>query len=154
MQENRYKFIPLENTPLPATCVSCNLPATQQRLLVDTGTSLDFFGAVLLCGTCITAMAHLVQLVPADQMNKLMDTNADLLDKLAESKEKIEALENVVFTYFGPRDSSSPDNRPSNSSSVASPKPSEDSPESDPIPDGADRQREIEVNGPVKSVAI
>lgn len=87
---------------LPGKCVVCYTDAQGTRKFLDFGMSLDFYGAVLICEACVTNAAELFGFTPV-----LIDTDKELetevlVGKLAETVQKVEALESVLRSYnFG-----------------------------------------------------
>lgn len=110
---SRFSVI-LDSVPLPSTCSGCNLPATSNRRMIDLGTQIDFYGAVMICLECATAVARIVNYFPAKDLDNLRRSVDYYREKVEEAKEKVEALENVVFSYslsdiVGGRNSSTSD---------------------------------------------
>lgn len=77
--------------PLPTTCAICLAPADGEREFIDFNQSLDYYGAVLICRECITPVAHSLDFVEVEKLNRansiietlrntLAKTQADLYD--------------------------------------------------------------------------
>lgn len=80
------KFQITKNPPLPAKCAACGKEATGRNYFLDFNMSLDYYGAVIFCESCLQEIADLVDHPVAEARS-------------AELEEEIEDLKNELDRY-------------------------------------------------------
>jgi hypothetical protein len=107
------RFQVIEHPALPGKCVSCGyaggddgLSAGYRRKFVDWNFSLDMYGAVVICMTCVTEMSKLVGYIPPDAYKQMQEESVATLVSNQELRRANSELRDVVHTL------SSPDARP------------------------------------------
>lgn len=68
MINGRFKIVSAGNLPAPGKCVVCG---TVERDCLDFGLDIDYFGAVLLCATCMGEAATVMGLTASTQPTPL-----------------------------------------------------------------------------------
>ena len=97
LDDNRFPIV--DNPPQPAKCAGCFGEDINGRRFVDTGTSLDYYGAVLICTDCADAIAYSLGFVPVAEVEQSVEALDAALNREAILLNKLEVLESVVFTY-------------------------------------------------------
>lgn len=107
------RFQIIDHPALPGKCVSCGyaggddgLSAGYRRRFVDWNFSLDYYGAVVLCMTCVTEMSKLAGYIPPDAYKQMQEESVAALVSNQELRRANSELRDVVHTL------SSPDARP------------------------------------------
>lgn len=88
----QYYHLPVVN---PGKCACCG---SVERPVVDFGMTIEFYGAVLLCVTCLAEAGQIVGLVPVEQLREAQES-------LAQSTEETLRQERKVTITYEQRDS-------------------------------------------------
>jgi len=64
----RFQLVPISMTALPAKCAVCG---SVERDVVDFSMSVEDYGAVLLCISCVAAAAQLIKYVSSENVEKV-----------------------------------------------------------------------------------
>jgi hypothetical protein len=109
--------------PSPMLCTCCGKNANGKIPFVDFNASVDYYGAVVLCIDCAKEAAALVGFVPDKSTDKLKIDLEEAYLEIERLGQKLEVMENVVFTYRIPVDTPHPDTDNGSSDSDAEPEP-------------------------------
>lgn len=86
----------------PGCCFICR--AAQRDSYIDTGVSLDYEGAFIICNLCITEMAHIMSFISHDEYKDLRASkdeieriNYELIKRVGALEESLRALANAGY---------------------------------------------------------
>ena len=90
----------LTKTPaLPSKCAVCYTDAKGIKDFIDFGSSLDYYGAILICSDCIVNAAELVDMVPVARDLERENRIQKMSERYVIALEKVAALEHIVRAY-------------------------------------------------------
>lgn len=72
---------------LPATCAVCNRSANNEVRFIDFAKNLDYYGAIVICESCIVEAAELFDCAPVALANHLAEEVESLREILQEVQE-------------------------------------------------------------------
>lgn len=84
---------------LPGSCVVCFKSANGQTDFLDFGSSLEYYGVIVICEDCSREMLSVLNYVPkqelddaAEQVRNLVDINRGLVDERDRSRAALDAV--------------------------------------------------------------
>lgn len=89
----------LTDTPsaIPGSCYFCG--SASRNSYVDTGSSVEFHGAMYICVTCVLEMARLFDLASVEEVKALRVDNECYLQLVEEQNNRLKAAEEVINGY-------------------------------------------------------
>ena len=93
------KFQLITVAPLPSDCVACGSKSIGSNEFVDLTKDIDYYGAILLCKNCAVEVAELLGFIDSKDADDARLEAERLTENYWELKDKVEALEHLVFTY-------------------------------------------------------
>ena len=86
---DRFFLIPGNRLPLPAKCWCCG---SHTRDCIDFGTNVEFFGAVLLCTTCVAEATTVLPQLPDMEKIRLQEQNTRLEKIIKDFRNAVDAV--------------------------------------------------------------
>lgn len=93
------KYVLTTHPPLPSKCIGCGKGSDGKTQFIDTGVSEDYYGAIVFCIDCSREISTVIGYVSVELSSRVAEENDTLKKSLEESRQKVEALEDVVRVY-------------------------------------------------------
>ena len=94
--------IVVHNVPpaAPGKCVVCGFGGKDDRVYIDFGFDLDFYGVVYFCSECMTEVANGIGFVSADQYVRMQTENMKLHDQLRTALDERDGATHALRAYL------------------------------------------------------
>lgn len=81
---------------LPHSCGMCGYGGSDRKWWIDTTKQFEYYGAFYICDQCFTFLASLVNFVPPDISERILEENMRLVALVQDRERKIEMLTNAI----------------------------------------------------------
>lgn len=84
----------------PGKCVVCGFGGGDDRVYIDFGFDIDYYGAVYFCSFCMVEVANAVGYVSADQYDRMKIENMKLHDDIRTALDERNGATNALRAYL------------------------------------------------------